>query len=295
MNIRRAKKLIDGKVVLDDINLSIKENQIIGLVGRNGAGKTSLFRVIAGHYLLDEGAVLINGVDVAKNPDLKKDIFYIDEQYSFFAGSSLATLGEFYAINYPNFDRQGFIKLLEENDLDKNDAYRSMSKGMQGLFKMILAIASNAKYLFLDEPFDGLDVIVRKNVTRLFLRHLADSNQSVMISSHNLQDLEAIIDRSVLLKDKTIRQDILLEDFKEKARKIQLVLGEKEIPTWIKNHSRALRIEGRVLTLVFDDYNQEIVDKLKDLSPVLMEELPLSLEDFFEANLSKEKDYQLVV
>jgi len=295
MKIQGLKKSIDGKLIIEDINVELFSHQITGLIGRNGVGKTTLFRTIAGHYLLDDGQILIDEQDINKHPHLRSDIFYIDEQYSFLAGNTLKSIGEFYALNYPKFEKDNFKELLKQTDLNENLRYRSMSKGMQGLFKMILAICSNARYLFLDEPFDGLDVIIRKNVVRLLLNHLADSKQSVVISSHNLNDLEAIVDRALMLKDNTIAQDIQLEDFKSKARKVQLVLRDREIPQWLKDESKALRIEGRVITVVFNDYSQEIIDKIEAMQPVLNEELPLTLEDFFEANLTSEKDYQLIV
>ncbi|MDR2832715.1 MAG: ABC transporter ATP-binding protein [Streptococcaceae bacterium] len=295
MKIQGLKKSIDGKIILENINVTLQQGQITGLIGRNGVGKTTLFRTITGHYLSDEGQILVEGVDVIKKQENRKHIFYIDEQYSFFANNTLTSIAEYYSFNYPDFDLTRFHELLTQSNLSATLRFRAMSKGMQGLFKMILAICSNAKYLLLDEPFDGLDVIIRKNVVRLLLSHLSDSNQSVVISSHNLRDLEAIVDRALMLKGTTIAQDILLEDFKSKARKIQLVLRDKEIPSWLKKESKAIRIEGRVITVVFNDYSSEIIDKLNALQPVLHEELPLTLEDFFEANLTNEQDYQLIL
>lgn len=294
MKIQGLSKKIDEKMIFEDIHIVLSTNQITGLIGRNGVGKTSLFRTIAGHYLPDSGDITICGGSLNNEPNLRQHIFYIDEQYSFFASQNLKAISAYYAVNYPDFDTEKFKSMLNDYKLANTLRYRSMSKGMQGLFKMILAVASNAKYLFLDEPFDGLDVIVRKNVIRLLLNHLSEKNVSVMISSHNLNELETIIDRALLMKETKITQDIRLEDFKTKARKLQLVFKEQETSSWLVENATSIRKEGRVLTVVFEQYTQEIEQKISEMQPILNEELPLTLEDFFEANLANDDDYQFL-
>jgi ABC-2 type transport system ATP-binding protein len=163
-----------------------------------------------------------------------------------------------------------------------------MSKGMQGLFQMILAISSNAKYLLLDEPFDGLDVIVRKKVIRLLLENLSEGRRTALIASHNLNELENIIDRALLLKGSTLSRDYRLEDLREHAKKIQMVFKTKKVPEIIKQNSKALDFQGRVVTALFENFTVELESQIKDLEPLVFEELPLTLEDLFEANLSQE-------
>ena len=205
MKVNNLQKTIDGQAILEEINFSLNPQEIVGLVGRNGSGKTTLFRTLAGHYLLDGGEVTIAGMDLAKAVEQKTQLFYIDELDNFLKYYSLKKINEFYRLAYPKFDQDRYLALLKENEFHQRMSYRRLSKGMQGLYQMILAISSEANYLLLDEPFDGLDVIVRKKVIALLLDHLAThENCSIMIASHNLVELEGIIDRVLLLKGKSI-------------------------------------------------------------------------------------------
>lgn len=290
MKVNNLQKMIDGQVILEEINFSLNPQEIVGLVGRNGSGKTTLFRTLAGHYLLDGGEVTIAGMDLAKAVEQKTQLFYIDELDNFLKYYSLKKINEFYRLAYPKFDQDRYLALLKENEFHQRMTYRRLSKGMQGLYQMILAISSEANYLLLDEPFDGLDVIVRKKVIALLLDHLAThENCSIMIASHNLVELEGIIDRVLLLKGKSIVKDYSLEQMREHARKLQLVFRRKGVPAFVKEQAKLLSIQGRVVTVIFEEYTPELADQLKALEPVVMEELPLSLEDLFEANLRQEK------
>ena len=290
MKVNNLQKTIDGQAILEEINFSLNPQEIVGLVGRNGSGKTTLFRTLAGHYLLDGGEVTIAGMDLAKAVEQKTQLFYIDELDNFLKYYSLKKINEFYRLAYPKFDQDRYLALLKENEFHQRMSYRRLSKGMQGLYQMILAISSEANYLLLYEPFDGLDVIVRKKVIALLLDHLAThENCSIMIASHNLVELEGIIDRVLLLKGKSIVKDYSLEQMREHARKLQLVFRRKGVPAFVKEQAKLLSIQGRVVTVIFEEYTPELADQLKALEPVVMEELPLSLEDLFEANLRQEK------
>lgn len=290
MKVNNLQKTIDGQAILEEINFSLNPQEIVGLVGRNGSGKTTLFRTLAGHYLLDDGEVTIAGMNLAKAVEQKTQLFYIDELDNFLKYYSLKKINEFYRLAYPKFDQDRYLALLKENEFHQRMSYRRLSKGMQGLYQMILAISSEANYLLLDEPFDGLDVIVRKKVIALLLDHLAThENCSIMIASHNLVELEGIIDRVLLLKGKSIVKDYSLEQMREHARKLQLVFRRKGVPAFVKEQAKLLSIQGRVVTVIFEEYTPELASQLKALEPVVMEELPLSLEDLFEANLRQEK------
>lgn len=288
MKLSHVTKQIDKHVILEDINFELFENEIVGLIGRNGSGKTTLFRTIAGHYRTDGGEMIIDGQNIETDPLHRQDIFYIDDKENFLGQYSLKKLNAFYRATYPNFDQDTFLDLIREHELPINLSYRRMSKGMQGLFQMILAISSNAKYLLLDEPFDGLDVIVRKKVIRLLLENLSEGRRTALIASHNLNELENIIDRALLLKGSTLSRDYRLEDLREHAKKIQMVFKTKKVPEIIKQNSKALDFQGRVVTALFENFTVELESQIKELEPLVFEELPLTLEDLFEANLSQE-------
>lgn len=288
MKVMKLSKMIEGKQILNDVHFELKANEIVGLIGRNGSGKTTLFRTLTGQYLPDKGEIELDGISLLTATQSKSELFYIDEAENFLAPYTLKTINQFYRTAYPNFNQDLFLTLTGSHQLPLYVNYHGLSKGMQGLFNMILAISSNARFLLLDEPFDGLDVIVRKDVIGLLLEHISDIQRTALIASHNLNELENLADRVLLLKNQTIIKDYRLEEMRESAKKIQMVFKTKKIPSLVKEHSRLLTIQGRVITAIFEDFNQDLANKIQTLQPVLFEELPLSLEDLFEANL-KEK------
>ena len=288
MKVMKLSKMIEGKQILNDVHFELKANEIVGLIGRNGSGKTTLFRTLTGQYVPDKGEIELDGISLLTATQSKSELFYIDEAENFLAPYTLKTINQFYRTAYPNFNQDLFLTLTGSHQLPFHVNYHGLSKGMQGLFNMILAISSNARFLLLDEPFDGLDVIVRKDVIGLLLEHISDNQRTALIASHNLNELENLADRVLLLKNQTIIKDYRLEEMRESAKKIQMVFKTKKIPSLVKEHSRLLTIQGRVITAIFEDFNQDLANKIQTLQPVLFEELPLSLEDLFEANL-KEK------
>lgn len=294
MRLENVSKKIDQQSILENISVSFNKHEITGLVGRNGSGKTTLFRTIASHYQLDSGEIFIEDLEIHKHVLLKQNIFYIDEQYNFLSVYSLKSIQTFYENAYLGFDKYKFRSLLAEHHLDVRYKYRALSKGMKGLFKMILAVCSNADYVLLDEPFDGLDVIIKKQVLGLLLDDVVEKKRSYIISSHNLNELESIIDRVLILKGHRLKYDYHLEELRENARKIQMVFSTKKVPAIVKENSKLLHFQGRVVTAIFESYTPQLEAAIKLHQPVLFEELPLTLEDLFEVNLTNETtDYLL--
>lgn len=285
MIVKNLSKTIDQLSVLNDIEFELTKNEVVGLVGRNGSGKTSLLRVLAGHYLPDSGDILIGEESVFKNPEVKQAIFFIDEKDNFLRSYSLTKIDKFYQLAYSKFDQSLFMDLVGKHEFSLNKSYRQLSKGQQALFQLILAISSNAEYLLLDEPFDGLDVIIKKEMIGLLMEHLSEHSRTALISSHNLPELENLVDRVLLLKDQTIIKDYRLEEMREKAKKLQLVFKTKKVPAVVKENSKMLDFQGRVVTVVFEHFTEELETLIKEFDPLVYEELPLSLEDLFEANL----------
>lgn len=289
MRIKNLTKKIEGQSILKSIDFQLFDNEIVGLVSRNGSGKTTLFRVIAGHYLPDNGEILINQKSIYQHPEVKQEIFFIDEKENFLRTYSLNKIAKFYQFAYPKFDQPLFTNLIKEHEFPLNRNYRHLSKGQQGLFQIILAICSNARYLLLDEPFDGLDIIIKKEMIGLLMEQLGEQSRTALISSHNLLELENLIDRVLLLKNQTIIKDYRLEEMREKAKKLQLVFKTKKVPTVVKENSKLLDFQGRVVTVVFENFSAELEQTIKDCDPLVYEELPLSLEDLFEANLNSHR------
>ena len=289
MKVQNLSKIIDQKEILRDIQFELTIGEIVGLVGRNGSGKTTLFRTLNSHYLADSGEIILQGTNLLEYPQYKNQLFFIDEKENFFNPYSLKKIAAFYQLSYPKFDLDFFTKLIHAYQLPLNRSYQRLSKGMQKLFLLILAMSSKATYIFLDEPFDGLDVLVKKQMIELLLDAVGNQPISILISSHQLNELEPIIDRVMLLSQHTITQDYQLEALREHARKLQLVFKGKEIPEIVKQNSKAISIQGRVIVALFENYSDELAEKIKALSPLVMEELPIQLTDVFEANLRNEK------
>lgn len=289
MKVQNLSKIIDQKEILRDIQFELTIGEIVGLVGRNGSGKTTLFRTLNNHYLADSGEIILQGTNLLEDPQYKNQLFFIDEKENFFNPYSLKKIAAFYQLSYPKFDLDFFTKLIHAYQLPLNRSYQRLSKGMQKLFLLILAMSSKATYIFLDEPFDGLDVLVKKQMIELLLDAVGNQPISILISSHQLNELEPIIDRVMLLSQHTITQDYQLEALREHARKLQLVFKGKEIPEIVKQNSKAISIQGRVIVALFENYSDELAEKIKALAPLVMEELPIQLTDVFQANLRNEK------
>ena len=289
MIVKQLTKTIDHRSVLKDIEFELSESEIVGLVGRNGSGKTTLLRVLAGQYLPDTGDITINQKSVIQHSIVKQEIFFIDEKENFLRTYSLQKIAKFYQIAYPKFNQLLFSDLVKKHEFSLKQNYRQLSKGQQALFQIILAVSSNARYLLLDEPFDGLDVIVKKEVIGLLMEHLGEHSRTALISSHNLTELENLVDRVLLLKNQSIIKDYRLEEMRENAKKLQLVFKTKKVPSVVKENSKMLDFQGRVVTVVFEHFSEELEAAIKEFDPLVYEELPLSLEDLFEANLKQHR------
>lgn len=285
--------VIDEKQVLKDISFELNKGEILGVIGRNGVGKTTLFRTIMNHYIPSKGIVEIDRCNIFEERNNYQNIFYLDEQSNPINNLSPIKVSRYYQELYPDFDLDKFNKLLEKHHLPKKKSYRQFSKGMQGLFRIILGICSNADYLILDEPFDGLDVLVKKQVIRLLLNEVSLSNRGLLISSHNLIELENLLDKALILKDGEIVNEYRLEDARVSMKKVQMVFSNKKLPQLITDHATIISVRGRVVVGLFNEITPELDAQINELNPILFEELPITLEDLFTSNLTEESDYQL--
>lgn len=293
MKVNHIEKSIDGKLILEDITFELNKGEILGIIGRNGVGKTTLFRTLMNHYTKDKGTIEIDEKDIETNRELYEHLFYLDIQNNPIAKMAPVAIGKYYQKIYSTFDSEKYDKLIATNNLPKNKNYHQFSKGMQGLFNIILAISSNASYLILDEPFDGLDVIVKKQVLKLLLNEISLSDKAVLVSSHNLTELETLLDRALILKDGTIVNEYHLEETKASMKKIQMVFKDKKVPRIIKENAKILTVQGRVMIGLFKEITPEMQQEIDQLNPVLFDEIPITLEDLFSSNLTDEADFQL--
>lgn len=287
LKIESLVKSLDGKKIISNISFSLKEGQIVGLIGRNGAGKTTLFRLIAGEYLADHGSVRIEDSD-----DFRSQIFYLDAPDNFTNAYTATQLARIFKISYPRIDIDWFESLVKINNLPLNKKLSSMSKGQRGLILAISAITSKARYVLLDEPLDGLDLIVRDQVKQMLITAVSNSKTSIMIASHNLQELDLLTDRIILLKDGKIANDYMPGEELETANvaKLQMVI-EGELPKVVIDSGHILEKRGHLYVVLFKNYDSKLANRVKRTKAQYIEELAVNSDDIFRATF--DEDYRL--
>lgn len=278
-----AKQLIKqfGKLrALDGLSIQVPEGSIYGLVGPNGAGKSTLIRCLTGVYRPEQGAVTLDGEPVWENPGVKRKMACIPDEIFYFPQASIAGMADFYAGIYPTFDRELFRRLGQVFELPKGSPIRRFSKGMQKQAAFWLAISIRPEVLILDEPVDGLDPVMRRQVWQLLLSDVSQNGTTVLVSSHNLRELEDVCDRVGIVDHGRMLLERSLSELQENIVKVQMVPAEGNgLPEGLKvvHQSQA----GRLLTLVVRGSGEEIRATLEAASPVYFDLLPLSLEEIF--------------
>ena len=261
---------------LDDLSMHVPRGAVYGLVGPNGAGKSTAIRHMTGVYRPDSGTVTVEGQPVYENPEIKARIGYIPDDIFYFPSASLEEMRSFYRGIYPKFDDALFTRLYEVFDLPKKSPIRRFSKGMQKQAAFHLAICTRPELLILDEPVDGLDPVMRRQVWNLILSDVAQHETTVIISSHNLRELEDICDHVGIMDHGKMLLERSLADMQGSTVKLQLV-GETPEGLDILHESAS----GRLKTLVVRGTAQEVSEKAQAVSPAYFDVLPLSLEEIF--------------
>lgn len=275
-------KTFGETVALNNIELNIGRGQVFGLIGSNGSGKSTLLRILSGVYIADGGKALIEDQEILDNPALKSKIFFLSDTPYYFANATLKEMAEFYSKMYKNFSYERLSELSKIFPIDHNTKMNNMSKGMMRQASIMLAFASCPDYLFLDEAFDGLDPVMRESLKRLITKDIIDRNLTVIITSHNLRELEDMCDRVGLLhKGKIIFNDNL-ENLKGKVHKVQAAFNSIQS---IENFKglEILKFErtGSMVQLVARGRKDEILDHINKMQPILLESIPPTLEELF--------------
>jgi ABC-2 type transport system ATP-binding protein len=282
INLKNINKHFDSKQVLEHINWDIPKASIYGLVGPNGAGKSTLLRIISGVLKADEGTVLVNGVDVYDNPSIKKHILFVSDDPFFLPQSSIKEMRQFYELFYPSFNDSMYFSLLKKFGLSETDKISDFSKGMKRQASIILALSCSPDVLLLDEAFDGLDPVMRLNLKRIIANELMNRNMTVIISSHNLRELEDICDRIALLNNHTITIQDEIESIRNQYHKIQLAYTNP-IDDKVLHDLDPMYFDkrGNVYMIVLKGELDDKMKRIKDTQPVLCEEIPITMEEVF--------------
>ena len=269
-------------VAVDHIDAVIKDGSVFGLIGTNGAGKSTFLRMLSGILRPDEGTVSIDGKEVYEDVQVKARFFYISDDQYFFNNATPKEMMGFYSAVYQGFDKSRFHHLMSSFDLDENRKINTFSKGMKKQVSVICGVCAGTKYLLCDETFDGLDPVMRQTVKSIFVGDMEERNLTPIIASHNLRELEDICDHVGLLHKGGILLSRDLEDMKLNIHKIQCVLLPGTEPEDLKGLD-IMKIErrGSLCTLTVRGSREEIETGIGAYQPVFAEIIPLTLEEIF--------------
>lgn len=275
-------KFFDDFKVLDELNLHVKKGSIYGLVGPNGAGKTTIINHITGAYRQNSGTVKIDGVDVYENESLKQRVLSIADDWFYFGTSTIKEMTKFYSDVYENFDYERYEKIGTIFNIDEKRQIRKLSKGMKKQVAFWITLSCMPDVLILDEPLDGLDPVMRKQILNLIIADVSERNMSVLVSSHNLRELEDICDHVGIIFNGKMVIEKSLDDLKGIVKKYQVIVSD-DVMNEIENKLEVLHKSkiGSVTTFILRDPSGETEEYIKKLSPQLCESVKLTLEEVF--------------
>ncbi|KGM94553.1 ABC transporter [Clostridium novyi A str. 4552] len=293
IKVTDVSKTLGDKKVLKDISFEVKKGSIFGLIGPNGAGKTTIIKHLVGIYDVDHGKITVNDEPIYENPKIKKTIGYISDDNNFINTFNLKTIAKFYKLSYEKFDMEKFFKLNEIFKLPVKRSIRKFSKGMKMRVSIMLNLSIMPDILVLDEPTNGLDPIIKKKFFNILLGDVADRGTTVIISSHNLNELERICDSVAIINGGEIKYSNSIENMKQSIRKIQVVFKENP-PKDLEKWDDLINVEkiGRVHNIVTKNYGEEFLNKLDSCGIMFREEIDLSLEDMFIYSVGEEVNYE---
>lgn len=283
IEVKGLSKNFDKIKAIDGVSARIEEGHVFGLIGTNGAGKSTFMRMLSGVLKPEAGEILIDGEPVYDNPAVKEKIFYISDDQYFFKSGTPRDMMKLYRTCYPAFDGEKWKDLMEKFGLDEKRKINTFSKGMKKQLSVICGICAGTKYLLCDETFDGLDPVMRQAVKALFVREIDARGLTPVIASHNLRELEDICEYVGLLHKGGILLEKDIDDMKLNIHKLQCVIREEEMLRKIRNSLDVVTVDNRgsLYTVTVRGDKDGILEFLELLNPVFYELLPLSLEEIF--------------
>lgn len=282
LEAKNVVKTFDGFRALDSLNMTVPKGAVYGLVGPNGAGKSTIIRHLAGIYRQDSGEVLLDGQPVYENPAVKRRMTVIGDDWYYFPQANIREMARFFAGLYPAFSWERYEKLKQVFPLDEKMMLRRMSKGMQKQAAFWLAVCCMPEYLILDEPVDGLDPVMRRQVWSLLLGDVSERGTTVLVSSHNLRELEDVCDHVGILNRGQVLLERSLSDLQDNTVKLQVAYAgvtEPMLPSELNILHRSH--VGRVYTYIVRGSRAEILRRMEITEPILLESILLTLEEIF--------------
>ena len=283
IRIENVTKRFDDILALDQVSAQIQEGSIFGVVGTNGAGKSTMLRVAAGVLNPEEGDVVVDEIPVWENPEAKSRICFIPDTAWFFPNATIEVMRNYYQMIYPRFDRERFDEMVGKFDLDPKRKLAGFSKGMKKQVSVLLGVCANTEYLFCDETFDGLDPVVRQAVKGIFAAEILNRKFTPVIASHSLREIEDICDHVGLLHKGGILFARDLDEMKLGIHKIQCVIPNDILERELLEELTVLQHEkrGSLLTIVVRGEEEAIQRKIQEKMPLIVEILPVTLEVIF--------------
>lgn len=280
IEVRNVMKEFDGFRALDDMSMTVPTGSVYGLVGPNGAGKSTIIRHLTGIYRQDAGEITIDGAPVFENPEVKSRIAYIPDDIFYYANASIREMMDFYRSIYPHFDAERFKKLADVFGLDPKRQMRRLSKGMQKQAAFWIAVSLRPEILILDEPVDGLDPVMRRRIWSIIMADVAENGTTVLVSSHNLRELEDVCDSVGIMNKGKIMIERSLNELQENIVKIQLALPDGEsLPQGLDILHKSNT--GRLQSLIMHGTQEDLTEKLQSAHPLFIDAVPLTLEEIF--------------
>ncbi len=276
------KKFGDVEAV-HDVSVQINKGEVFGLIGTNGAGKSTFLRMACGVLKADKGEILVDEQPIYENVSAKKDIFYISDDQFYLLNSTPKDMMHFYADYYQNFDKKRCLEMLDKFGLKANRHVATFSKGMKKQLSVILGVCANTNYLFCDETFDGLDPVMRQAVKSIFVGEMTERDFTPVIASHNLRELEDICDCVGILHHGGVLMQKDLEEMKLNIHTIQCVFQTEEQTEALLAQLDVVKVErrGKLLLITARGKREEMMLKVESFQPVFAEVLPLTLEEIF--------------
>lgn len=282
IKITNLSKSYGDKKVLEDLNCTIKTGSIYGLIGANGAGKSTLLRIIMGIFQKNSGNIEIDGKEISDSEEFKQKLVFVPDDLFFFKNYSINDMVIFYSKLYKSFDKEFAIKMFDKLKLNRKQKIQTFSKGMKRQTALVCALATNADYMFFDETFDGIDPVIRNFMKKVIAEQMEKKETTIIMTSHNLRELEDICDNLGLLHKGGILFESDIDSLKTNMFKIQISLPREFSKEDFQNlNVLSFKKTGSVATVILKGEREGYEKILEDMNPIILDFLPLTLEEIF--------------
>lgn len=282
IKITNLSKSYGDKKVLEDLNCTIKTGSIYGLIGANGAGKSTLLRIIMGIFQKNSGSIEIDGKEISDSEEFKQKLVFVPDDLFFFKNYSINDMVIFYSKLYKSFDKEFAIKMFDKLKLNRKQKIQTFSKGMKRQTALVCALATNADYMFFDETFDGIDPVIRNFMKKVIAEQMEKKETTIIMTSHNLRELEDICDNLGLLHKGGILFESDIDSLKTNMFKIQISLPREFSKEDFQNlNVLSFKKTGSVATVILKGEREGYEKILEDMNPIILDFLPLTLEEIF--------------